>query len=51
MLVFAVLVIAALLTSEVVAGLVSLGVLLPYYAVLYLLRDRMGRRFKFSIQA
>ncbi|HOP14013.1 SoxR reducing system RseC family protein [Lentimicrobium sp.] len=51
LLVFAVLVIAALLTSEVVAGLVSLGVLLPYYAVLYLLRDRMGKRFKFSIQA
>ena len=51
LLVFVVLIIAALLTTEILAGLISLGVLLPYYAGLYLLRDRMGRRFKFKVEA
>lgn len=51
LLVFATLIIAASLASEVLAGLISLGVLLPYYAVLYLLRDRMGKRFKFKVEA
>lgn len=51
LLVFATLIIAASLASEVLAGLISLVVLLPYYAVLYLLRDRMGKRFKFKVEA
>ena len=36
--------------NEATAGLSALGALLPYYAVLYLLRDRHRERFAFDIE-
>ncbi len=37
--------------SEGLAGLLSLVVLVPYYAVLYLFRNRLKRSFEFEISA
>lgn len=36
--------------SEVVSALVSLGILIPYYIVLYLLRDKMEKEFAFTLK-
>lgn len=36
--------------SEGVGGVVSLGILLPYYAGLYLFRDRLKKKFMFTIE-
>jgi sigma-E factor negative regulatory protein RseC len=49
LLVFVALIVSVNFVSEVVAGLISLGILLPYYAVLYILRNKMGKRFRFTI--
>lgn len=50
-LVVATLVIASMLTNdEGIAGLVSLGVLFPYYFTLYLLRNKIKKTFQFSIK-
>lgn len=46
----AALVTVVLLTgSEGAAALTAIGVLLPYYMVLYFLRDNMGRKISFEI--
>ncbi|NTW23253.1 MAG: SoxR reducing system RseC family protein [Lentimicrobium sp.] len=37
-------------TSEGIAGLISIGLLAPYYAGLYLLKDRFQRKFRFTIE-
>ena len=37
-------------TSEGVAGLLSIAMLAPYYAVIYLFRKRFERRFRFTIE-
>lgn len=50
------LLLAALITavavtgSEKVAAIAALGILLPYYIVLFLLRDRIKKDFQFSIK-
>ncbi|MBW6490605.1 MAG: SoxR reducing system RseC family protein [Lentimicrobium sp.] len=49
LLVFISLILAVYFVSELVAGLIALGVLVPYYGALYLLRDRMGKRFRFTL--
>ena len=36
--------------KEIWAGLISLGVLVPYYAVLYFRRERINKSFVFEIQ-
>lgn len=36
--------------KELLAGLVSLSILIPYYLGLYLLRNRMSKNFHFEIQ-
>ena len=46
-----VLVLVLLLTgSESLAGLLSLASLLPYYLLLWLLRDKMARRLSFQLE-
>lgn len=35
--------------NEGKAGLLALAILLPYYLVLYMLRDKMKKRFEFTI--
>lgn len=35
--------------NESKAGLLALAILLPYYLVLYMLRDKMKKRFEFTI--
>lgn len=40
----------ALHLPEWISGLLSLGTLLPYYGLLYLLRDRLKRSFSFTIR-
>ncbi|HOI88187.1 MAG TPA: SoxR reducing system RseC family protein [Lentimicrobium sp.] len=47
--VFLTLLIFSTLTSEAVAGALSLAILIPYYLILFLLRKRMASRFRFSI--
>ena len=37
-------------TSEGIAGLLSLAMLIPYYAGLYAFRKHLDRRFRFSIE-
>jgi sigma-E factor negative regulatory protein RseC len=49
LLVFLSLIVAIYFVSELMAGLISLGILVPYYAGLYLLKDRIGKRFRFTI--
>ena len=49
LLVFVSLIVTINFVSEVYAGLISLGILVPYYAVLYVLRNKMGKRFRFTI--
>ena len=49
LLVFVALIVSVNLVSEVYAGLISLGILLPYYLLLYILRNKMGKRFRFTI--
>ena len=51
LLVFVSLIITVNFLPEVYAGLISLGILVPYYAVLYVLRNKMGKRFRFTISA
>lgn len=34
--------------SDVVCGLAAIGVLVPYFCVIYLLRDTLKRNFKFK---
>jgi sigma-E factor negative regulatory protein RseC len=35
--------------DEAVGGLVGLSVLIPYYSVIYLLRNRIGKKFVFTL--
>lgn len=37
-------------TGELYAGLLSLAVLVPYYVILYLFRDRLSKTFNFGIE-
>ncbi len=36
--------------TELKAGILSLGTLVPYYFVVYLFRDKLARTFSFSIR-
>jgi sigma-E factor negative regulatory protein RseC len=36
--------------KELIAGLLSIGILIPYYFVLYLLRDKLKQSFHFVLQ-
>jgi len=44
------LVVLSLSGDEGLAGLSAIGILIPYYLVLYLLRDKLRRTFSFRIQ-
>jgi len=35
--------------SETLSGLISLGILIPYYFILYLFRQQLGKSFTFEI--
>lgn len=37
--------------NEVLAALVSLGILLPYAFLLYLLKDKLSKKFRFEIRS
>lgn len=37
--------------NELTAGLCSIGILIPYYLTLRLFRDRIGKKFTFTIKA
>jgi len=37
--------------NELTAGLFSIGILIPYYFILRLLRDRIAKKFTFTIKA
>ena len=43
-------VVLSLSGDEGLAGLSAIGILIPYYLVLYLLRDKLRRTFSFRIQ-
>lgn len=36
--------------SEGIAGLAAIGVLVPYYVILYLMRDRLNDKFIFAVK-
>lgn len=44
-------ILAALQVTELIAGLGSLAILIPYYLALYFFRNRISNKFKFSIKA
>lgn len=45
------LIVGSILSSdEMVVGLLSLGVLIPYYLVLFFMRDRLSKSFSFRIK-
>jgi sigma-E factor negative regulatory protein RseC len=37
--------------NELIAGLCSIGILIPYYFILWLFRNRIGKKFTFTIKA
>jgi sigma-E factor negative regulatory protein RseC len=41
---------SALTSNEAIAGLASLGALVPYYLVLYRVKDRFSKVFSFTIE-
>lgn len=41
--------IATAFTNELISGLMALGILLPYYSLLYLFKDRLKKTFSFTI--
>ncbi len=41
--------IATAFTNELISGLIALGILLPYYSLLYLFKDRLKKTFSFTI--
>ena len=41
---------SVLLENELLAGLISLGTLIPYYSALYFFRNSINRIFKFEIE-
>lgn len=43
-------ILAGLGVPELTAGLVSLGMLLPYYLILYLFRKRINEKFTFTLK-
>ena len=44
-------ILAALQVTELIAGLGSLAILIPYYLTLYFFRNRISNKFEFSIKA
>ena len=44
-------ILAALPVTELIAGLGSLAILIPYYLALYFFRNRISNKFEFSIKA
>ena len=42
-------VLTAMIDNEAIAGLSALGVLVPYYLILFLLKDKIRKRFTFTI--
>jgi len=36
--------------SELIAGVISLGILIPYYAILFFLRERIDKKFTFTLK-
>ena len=44
-------ILAALQVTELIAGLGSLAILIPYYLILYFFRNRISNKFEFSIKA
>lgn len=49
LLLIATLLISSTFFSELFSGLLSIGILLPYYAVLYMFRKQLAGRFEFRI--
>lgn len=41
---------SAVTNNEFLAGLLSLGILIPYYIILYFLRDNLKKVFKFEVE-
>jgi len=41
--------IATAFTNELISGLLALGILLPYYSLLYFFKDRLKKTFSFTI--
>lgn len=39
-----------LLENELTAGIVALGILIPYYLILYCFRNRMRKKFSFTLK-
>jgi sigma-E factor negative regulatory protein RseC len=48
---FGLILLTAFKVSEGKAGLISLSLLMPYYLVLYNLRDRLSKQFTFEIES
>jgi sigma-E factor negative regulatory protein RseC len=50
LLIVAMIVSAMLTSNELIIGTVSLGILVPYYSLLYLLRNKLKETFSFKIK-
>jgi len=44
-------ILASIKVPEIIAGTGSLGILIPYYLALYFFRNRISKKFTFSIKA
>lgn len=49
-LVLSVIIFLSIVNNEGLAALLSILMLLPYYVILYLFRERLGKRFRFRIE-
>ena len=47
---FTLIITSAVTNNEFLAGLLSLGILIPYYITLYFLRDNLKKVFKFEVE-
>ena len=43
-------VLSAIFANEAIAGIGALGILIPYYLILYTMKDRFSRSFSFQIK-
>lgn len=41
---------AGFTTNDAIAAIAAIGILIPYYLVIYLLRDKLHKTFRFSIE-
>jgi sigma-E factor negative regulatory protein RseC len=48
--IFTLITLISITKNELISGLISLGILIPYYLILYMKRDKIKKTFAFSVK-